>query len=910
MTDNPDPLNKADLSPMQISQESEGRKVPDGEKNICSLLDQEQAGVIVVDCEDYTIVDANLTAQRLMRAEPDQIIGQSCTKFFDHNSAGFQQCPLQDPKIKNRYFSCRLLPLGEKPVDVLKVTNQVQINGKKYIIESFFNTADRNRVEQYLLEQRNLAEALRDTAKVINQSLNLKEVLYHILNMIGKVVPHDSANVMLLEGNIARMTAWRGYENLKGVQFSEQPRCIDDLPNLRRMVDTGLPIVVPDTRASSNWVNLNSSTWICSYVSAPICRSGKTIGFLNLNSRIPQFYTPAHAERLMAFADQAAIAIENARLYERAQQELDERKRAEEALQEIKNQLEELVAQRTIELRRANEQLREELVRRKQAEQNLEEERAFLALRVEERTAELSAANMELAKAAEMKDAFLASMSHELRTPLTAILNLSETLLEEVYGPVTEAQIKSLNTIRQSGEHLLVLINNILDLSKIDAGQLELMMDEVDVGLLCQSSLDFVREMARKKNMIVSVTIDPEIKFIWADPRRMKQILTNLLSNAVKFTPAGGAIGLAVTGNREKKQVNFTVWDNGIGIPGEKMKMLFKPFIQLDSRLARNYDGTGLGLALVYKLVELHNGGIALESEVGLGSRFTVSLKWQEEPEITNALPAENAKEEVTVPADLGLETDVTMHFRRCLDELNLEAVGYWYEKEAVMKAIETGYDLFVMDVRLLSKGVELLSLLVKAVEKARIPILILTQGKTTTERPSLPMATSYLDYPFNAQEVRQKIRLVSPQGTASLVRKVAVFVERKIDTAEKQRSILLAEDNPVSVRVYSDYLTAMGYQVSVAPNGTEAIERAREKKPDLILMDVQMPGMDGIEATRRIRRDAKLMDIPIIAITALMLPGERQRCLDAGASEFLCKPLTMAALEKVIRRHIARQGK
>ena len=201
-------------------------------------------------------------------------------------------------------------------------------------------------------------------------------------------------------------------------------------------------------------------------------------------------------------------------------------------------------------------------------------------------------------------------MSHELRTPLNAVLNVSETLLEEVYGPLTQAQQKSVHTIEASGRHLLTLINDILDLSKIGAGSFELQFDLVPLQAICLASLKMVEEAANKKQLLVTTDIDPNVKLIWADQRRLKQVLVNLLSNAVKFTPVGGTIGFAVKGDTEKKQVSFVISDTGIGIPEESLSLLFRPFVQLDNGLARQYEGTGLGLALVHKIVELQGGGI------------------------------------------------------------------------------------------------------------------------------------------------------------------------------------------------------------------------------------------------------------------------------------------------------------
>ncbi len=290
-------------------------------------------------------------------------------------------------------------------------------------------------------------------------------------------------------------------------------------------------------------------------------------------------------------------------------------------------------------LTETNTALVDEIIERQRTEAALEAARASLAQRVEERTRELQAANEDLARASRLKNEFFACMSHELRTPLHAILGLSETMQEQTLGSINEKQQEALGNIAESGRHLLTLINDILDLSKIEAGKLELQMAPVMIEVVCQASLRFVNQMAQRKRLKVLTNLDSAVTTIQADERQLKQILINLLSNAVKFTPEGGSIGLEVTGTVEPRQagdtkgfIHFTVWDNGIGIAPENLERLFQPFVQLDPAkrdLTRQYPGTGLGLALVRRLVNLHGGSISVESEIGKGSRFTISLPWQ-----------------------------------------------------------------------------------------------------------------------------------------------------------------------------------------------------------------------------------------------------------------------------------------
>ena len=235
---------------------------------------------------------------------------------------------------------------------------------------------------------------------------------------------------------------------------------------------------------------------------------------------------------------------------------------------------------------------------------------------------------MELARASRLKDEFLANTSHELRTPLNAILGMSEVLRREIYGPLNDRQQKYVRTIEESGQHLLQLINDILDLSKIEAGKTTLQIAPFLVAEVCRESVKLIQQIASEKQIAVALTVGDERMILNADKRRLKQILVNLLSNAVKFTPRGGQIGLDVVGDWALHVMRLTVWDTGIGIAPEDGTRLFRPFIQLDSSLSRQHEGTGLGLVLVYRLTRMHGGSVSLESTVNQGSRFTVSLPW------------------------------------------------------------------------------------------------------------------------------------------------------------------------------------------------------------------------------------------------------------------------------------------
>lgn len=423
--------------------------------------------------------------------------------------------------------------------------------------------------------------------------------------------------------------------------------------------------------------------------------------------------------------------------------------------------------------------VQEDITERKLREAELRRLNEQLELRVEERTVELRSLNLALQRAAQAKDEFLASMSHELRTPLTGILGISEGLADGIYGQLNERQMRALSTVRASGEHLLGLINDILDVAKSEAGLMQPQFESLSVDDVCQASLNLIRGLAQQKHQRVAYSISPAVITLQADVRRIKQMLVNLLSNAVKFTPHDGQIGLEVIADAGGQNIRFCVWDTGIGIPSSDISRLFRPFTQLDASLAREYAGTGLGLALVRNMAELHGGSVAVESQVGQGSRFTVVLPWRRPP--------------------------------------------------------------------------------VGAARVEAVPV-----NRTGADLPAM--------------------------------------------TAGVEPLILLADDNETMLDVYKNYLQAGGCQVVTAQRGSEAVRLAETIHPALILMDIQMPGMDGLAAIRRLRSssDASVASVPIVALTALAMPGDRDRCLAAGADDYLSKPVPLPKLVETIRNLLA----
>lgn len=539
---------------------------------------------------------------------------------------------------------------------------------------------------------------------------------------------------------------------------------------------------------------------VVKYIQVPLITHDELIGTLDLGIGANEELQPEHMEIAREAANSLAVSLQQAQLYGQ-------------------------ISYHAHALQSRVEELNE-------AKLALEHEQASLAQRVEERTTELRQANDELAKASRLKDEFLASMSHELRTPLHAILSYAELLQEEIYGPLNERQLRSLYDLAEVGKHLLALINDLLDVSRIEADKLELEISEVKIGEICEASLRFIQQSASQKNLQIITSFDERLATMEADERRLKQILANLLNNAVKFTPAGAQIGLNVTLRERTGQVKFVVWDCGIGIEAENLQKIFQPFVQIDARLARNYPGAGLGLALVDRLTKLHGGTVSVASEPGKGSRFTVLLPLHQ---AVAPLPSEEAK-----------------------PLLPLEAQSSNF---AIMK----------VPVGLLADQTNL-------VVKTTIEETKLNGHSANQAEPAL---ASYTPIPVTGQE---------QQPAGALLKQVKPL-------------LLVGEDNELNRKTLVDFLEFKGYAVVVAEDGQQAIDVAARHNPDLILIDVQMPVLDGLSAIREMRTQGNAK--PIIALTGLAMHGDEQRCLSAGATAYYSKPVRLNELVAVIDRQL-----
>lgn len=522
----------------------------------------------------------------------------------------------------------------------------------------------------------------------------------------------------------------------------------------------------------------------------------------------------------------------------------------------------------------------------------------FLEREVARRTREVMAGraiavkNLQLEEASRMKSEFLANMSHELRTPLNAIIGFSEVLRDGLLGELAPQQKEYVNDIFDSGNHLLSLINEILDLSKVEAGKMTLELEPLQPATLVQACIQVVREMVMAHHLNLTTDIEDGLGEIWLDQRKVKQILYNLLSNAVKFTPDGGEVHVearrvgreATVGRSFEHYLELTVSDSGVGISATDQARLFEPFIQIDSTLARRYEGTGLGLVLVKRLAELHGGEVALQSVPGKGSTFSVWLPWRCEGHIPVGAEAAHtpaSMDQDTEPSSAPVAEDrggrplalVVEDDDQAAELLRVQLAsgGFRVARAATAEfALELATrecpDLLTLDIMLPGMdGWAFLERFKKYPQFAAVPVVIVSIGADRNRGLSLG-AAQVLEKPVGREELARALAVGLPTGALG-----------------GRNTVLVVDDDPKAVQLLNAYLEPAGYRVLTACGGQEGIDVARREHPDLIVLDLMMPEMSGFEVVAVLKRDKRTASIPIVIVSARQMTVEDRAALNAN---------------------------
>ncbi|MCL5042487.1 MAG: response regulator [Gammaproteobacteria bacterium] len=538
---------------------------------------------------------------------------------------------------------------------------------------------------------------------------------------------------------------------------------------------------------------------------------------------------------------------------------LRQKLRAEERLKQYLEELESIVKARTKELQKTNVQLR---ISNEELKQSREEALAM----------------------AEARSAFLANMSHEIRTPINGLLGMLGLALD---SDMDDEQRQKLTVAYDSGKVLMALLNDILDLSKFEAGKLQLEKIPFDLGALVEDTLSLMSQHTHKEAVELACQVDPQLPAqLEGDPTRVRQVISNLLSNALKFT-AQGHVLVSLTWQTQKNppQVSICVEDTGIGIAPDALESIFSPFTQADSNISRRFGGTGLGLALCRSLTDAMAGTLHVDSSPKQGSRFTVELPLRALHEASH--PRLTLAGKILVfNQQQRLQGQILQQLLRHW-QLDAEVVDYASTEQLPEPLAEATY--WIVDSPALAE---------QLVRRNRhTPRLLLCPYRQQLDNRQLDKLaiTQQLPSPVSRARLLKALRaLAEPHSTATTR-------TEEPTTRTNGALILLVEDNAVNQMVAKGMLTRMGYQVATVEHGKEALAWLEQQDCDLVLMDCNMPVMDGYEASRRIREMPGRQDLPIIALTANALQDDRQRCEEAGMNDYLAKPFKREDLHKLL---------
>ncbi|NIR49280.1 PAS domain S-box protein [candidate division KSB1 bacterium] len=727
------------------------------------------------------------------------------------------------------------------------------------------------------------AKFLAEISQIFHSSLRMNEVLDAIVNKGSKVIG-EFCSLLLLDQ--------QGEYLIPQASFHEKQELVDkylkgceEFPSrvgmglIGTVVSTGNPVFIsrPFSEEVSGFKKtllyyVNQKFPISSLMVLPLHARDRIIGvMIFLNCQAKKKYRQEDLKLAKELADRAALAIENARLFKEAGEKAK-----------------------------------------------------------------------ELEKANRLKTEFLANVSHELRTPLNAIITLSDILIRGIPGKLNEEQVRQLQMIQRSGSNLLGLISDILDLSKIESGKVEPIYSEIPIRAVIEETVEHIRPLCVEKELALDFECDEDVPdVIYSDQEKLTKAVMNILSNAVKFTHKGGVkLAMSMAGPTNLK---IEVSDTGIGIPKDRIDEIFKEFHQIDSSDSRTYGGTGLGLAITRRVLDIIGGSVSVESEVNKGSTFTLLIPFQFKRDTVTQKTVDSDRQMRRPPMPEPVKFDLTDD-REQLDGDKKTILVVDDEREAIyimrqylhdhnyqiifprngedVAELARRFNPFAVTLDILmpeKSGWDILEILKSDPQTENIPVII-TSILPEKERAFEMGAAEYLVKPFEPQKLLVFLATLESRGrkmkavldlpkifnVKRLARKKLFPIGRKeVKPTDGKTRILLVDDDKDTKYAVQYVLEEAGYEVFLANEGKEALEQVKSIDPNLILMDMMMPGMNGYEATQKLKSDDKAKDIPIIAMTAKAMKGDREKIILAGCDDYIAKPFMTKEIVSLVEKWI-----
>lgn len=781
---------------------------------------------------NITFLSDNVT--KLLGYQSDELVGRNFLTIFppDLHPQLVARLQAQLAREPQSAFTTQVLTKDGRRIPV-------EINGRNYYendlpvlnIGLVRDITRRKAMEAQILKRNRELTALYSVASVLNQSLDLEELLQKSLDQMLEAIGVDTGGMILVDAaGDMKLQAGQGMTSEFGELFNPLQ---SDLKIIRRVMVQGEVVILEDlTTLPELNQELVKQTGYRSLVMGPLQAKDRILGGFVIAARSQYQFTAADHDLIVSIGNQVGMALQTAELYT------------------------ELNA-KVVELRLANTQLEE---------------------------------------ATRHKSEFLANMSHELRTPLNAIIGFSELLQDQTFGPLNDKQNRYIENILTSGKHLLALVNDVLDLAKVEAGKMELQLDRLPVQEVVNDVFAIVAPLASKKQISLasSFTGQSDSLKVTADRGRLKQVLYNLLSNAIKFTPDGGAVevGSRVFQRGKIDWLELSVKDTGIGIKPEDQERIFEEFQMVDSTLAKRQQGTGLGLALSRRLAQLHGGNIRLESEVGKGSTFSMLMPLepiQKTPALAEldiapafgSLIHQPAAPQEKVALVIEDEDNAAELLQLYMEQTGYRVVRCTTGEAAMQMARELQPSVITLDVVLPHKnGWDVLRELKEDPATREIPVLVVSMVDNYDSSFALGAVATFVK-PVRKEDLVAKLNEI--QRTARDKRRRQHF-ETHHENGEPLHALVI-DDNPNDRELITMVLKAAGMEVATADNGETGWTMARQDPPDLVVLDLMMPGMDGFGVLRRLRQNLATLDIPVFVYTAKELDAaERTELRQAEA--------------------------